>query len=1049
MRVNHACLFAIGVLALAVCAESAKVSHGKNSRVDFMRDIRPILVDKCYTCHGPDVETREADLRLDTRAELFVRRSSDHVLVVPGDRAASHLYERISSTDHSSQMPPPDSDVQLTPEQIERVGRWIDEGAAWDEHWAYEAPQRPPLPNTKRTVWGGNAIDAFAYDQMESHGLRPSDEADRRTLLRRVTLDLTGLPPTIAEVNAFLVDTNPGAYERVVDRLLHSPRFGERMATPWLDLARYADTHGYHMDAHRDMWRWRDWVIAAYNDNMPFDQFTIEQLAGDQLPHATLSQRIATGFNRNNMVNFENGAIADEYLTEYAIDRVTTTSTVWLGQTMTCARCHDHKYDPFTQRDFYRLLAFFNQVSENGIDGNKGNVVPFIDAPLPHQVARLDNLAARLSSLTQLQQQRVASADAAIAAWEANLEASDTRSISHKPQISIGFDKSEQELQAAIHGSQFFAPGKLGDALLFNRKTFVDLGDQAALGINELLTIAVYVFPTTTDSAIVVQRHTTGANDRSYGVELDGGKVIIRLASFDATNDTLFTSDGVLASRNWHHLAVRVDTSDEETKVSLFVNGELQPTVETAESHSRETVAKPVLVVGSSEPGRSFRGMMDDLRVYSTALADEEIAIIAGGDPIGDIVAVNRAERTEQQISRLKRYFLEQIDKTYRATMREIETTRLALADLRAAIPTTMVMQDAAERKPTYVLTRGRYDALGEVVEPGVPVILSTTSRGAVATRLGFARWLVDPKHPLTARVAVNHLWQQFFGAGLVRTPEDFGTRGELPTHPQLLDWLATEFARDWDVKRLVRLLLTSATYRQSSRTTPERSATDPENRWLARASRLRLTGEAIRDSALFSSDLLVEQTGGRSVFPYQPDGLWEEIAYNANDFTAQAYRQSHDADLYRRSLYTFVKRSLPSPTLAAFDTPNRETCTARRSRTNTPQQALTLMNDMTFVEAARAFAERTLATVDSNAEWINHMFVTATSRLPNEREAKVFSELVRDLREEYDRDPMLANELIKAGESKHDDRWEPSELAIWTAVANVILSLDEAITRP
>jgi len=916
-------------------------------------------------------------------------------------------------------------------------------------HWAYEAPRRPAIPVIEHSAWSENAIDSFTHEQMKRHGLRPSPEADRRTLIRRVTFDLTGLPPTVAEIDAFLADAAPDAYQRLVDRLLQSPRFGERMATHWLDLARFADTHGYHMDAHRDMWRWRDWVIAAYNDNMPFNQFTVEQLAGDLLPHATLSQRIATGFNRNNMVNFENGVIAEEFLADYAVDRVTTTSTVWLGQTMVCTRCHDHKYDPFTQRDFYRLFAFFNQVPENGVDGNKGNATPFVAAPLPHQTERIDELEARLARLEATRQEHVAAANMAIVAWEATLQAGDTRTLSTDPRLTIEFDKLSEELNGAVHGTKSFVPGKIGDALLFDGRTYVVLEDQAALQASDCLTISIWLFPTTLDTAVVVERTRKDESVFSYSIELDGGKVLFNVSSPKAARGLHVAGGAEVVRSKWQHVALRYDGSGETADVSLFINGERVPTVKLGNSKSTEAASQPSFIVGSSESGRSFRGMMDDFRVFAQALTDEEIAIIAGGDPIGDILAVARDGRTKQQAAQLQRYYLEQIDGGYRKIMQELAALRQTLAEVQSSVPTTMVMQDAAARKPTHILTNGRYDSPGELVQPGVPGILPPLPEGEVANRLALAQWLVEPSHPLTARVAMNQLWQLFFGAGLVRTPEDFGTRGQFPTHPELLDWLATEFTSDWDMKRLVRLFVTSATYRQSNRSTPELVATDPENRWLARASRLRLSAEMVRDSALSVGGLLVEQTGGPSVFPYQPNGLWEQIAYNANDFTAQVYRQSHGPDLYRRSLYTFVKRSLPSPTLAAFDAPNRETCVTGRPRTNTPQQALVLMNDVTFVEAARSLADHMLANAEATEDRINNMFLAATSRPMSDAEAKVFAALLHDLRKRYAAQPSLANELIAAGETSTSAPINPTDLAVWTAVANVILSLDEAITRP
>ncbi|HUG71442.1 MAG TPA: DUF1553 domain-containing protein [Pirellulaceae bacterium] len=936
---------------------------------------------------------------------------------------------------------------------------WCRSSAAYAQtgttHWAYEMPLRPPIPVvddsawSENAMWPENAIDAFTHVQMTRHGLSPSPEIGRRALIRRVTLDLTGLPPSPAEIAEFLADTAPNAYQRLVDRLLQSPRFGERMATHWLDLARYADTHGYHMDAHRDMWRWRDWVIEAYNDNMPFDHFTIEQLAGDLIPNATLSQRIATGFNRNHMVNFENGAIADEFLAEYAIDRVTTTATVWLGQTLVCARCHDHKYDPITQRDFYRMLAFFDQVPENGVDGDKGNAVPFIDAPTPHQAAQISELSIRLTELANSSQKQFEAADAEISAWEATLQPRDTGSISADPQLIVEFEESSEDLAKAIHGNKIFVGGKFGDALLFDGTTHVDFGDRKAFDAGNSWTLAVWLFPTTRDSMVVVEQIGNDEDNPSFTIELNDGQILVRTSSPATTKQIQIASDANVALSKWQHLAVRYDGSQEATNVSLFINGQLVPIKKTDEAPSGNRDSKASFMIGSADAGRSFRGMLDDLRVFGKAVNDEEVAIIAGGNPVGDILAIARELRTKPQTDRLKRYYLYQYDGEYRQTHSDLEATARLLKQVKSLVPTTMVMQDVAERRPTHILKQGRYDSLGEVVEPGVLEILPPLPEGAIANRLALAQWLVKPDHPLTARVTVNHFWQLYFGAGFVRTPEDFGTRGEPPTHPELLDWLATEFASDWDVKRLIRLFVTSATYRQSHLSTAEREAIDPENRWLARASRLQLSAEIVRDSALCASGLLVEHTGGPSVFPYQPAGLWEEIAYNANDFTAQVYRQSHGAELYRRSLYTFVKRSLPSPTLAAFAAPNRETCVMFRPRTNTPQQALVLMNDVTFVEAARALAEQAFATDETIEGRINNLFLAATSRPASDAEHSIFEALLRDLRKRYEEQPALAAELIAAGESAHDDRVNQTDLAVWTVVANVILSLDETLTRP
>ena len=909
------------------------------------------------------------------------------------------------------------------------------------DHWAYQPPSRPALPGVALDAWPRNAIDYFTRARMELNDLQPTDEANKRTLIRRVTFDITGLPPTRKEVDAFLADTRPRAFHRLVDRLLASPRYGERMASMWLDLARYADTHGYHMDAHRDMWRWRDWVIDAYNCNMPFDQFTIEQLAGDLLPNVTLSQRIATGFNRNNMVNFENGIIAEEFRSEYVIDRVVTTSTAWLGQTMTCARCHDHKYDPFTQRDFYRFYAFFNNVPENGVDGDKGNAVPFIKAPTPLQAAELKRLGSRTLSLEAAMQDRFESVDEDVRAWAVRKNKGDTRKLTAKPVLHMDLD------QAPPNSGTIKVPGPVGSALLFRRDVAIDAGDHAKFERNDPFAISLWVFPTTTDKMVVLSRGNANGTDRGYSLQLDDLKLRMQIIGDDGTS-LQFESKAPLDKRKWQHIAVSYDGSGKAVGITLFLSGKRLDATTIADEPQEKSRGNHSFWIGDQHRENSFRGMLDELRVYAGPLTAAEVEVLAGGDPIADILAKKIEERTAADREQLTRYYLKHVDTDYRRLDRDLASVNQQMKAVMAKVPTTMVMQELAETRATHVLVRGRYDQLGDLVTAGVPKVLPPLGVDGDADRLDLARWLVQPDHPLTARVAVNHLWQQFFGKGLVRTPDDFGTRGEPPTHPALLDWLATEFARDWDMKGLVKLMVTSATYRQSSHVTVELLDRDPENRWLARASSLRLPAEMIRDNALVISGLLVEQTGGPSVFPYQPPRLWEELSYNANDFTAQVFRQSRGQDLYRRSLYTFWKRSVPSPTLAAFDAQSREVCVAKRPRTNTVEQALVLMNDVTFVEAARAFAERVLREAATTDERFVVMFQSAASRDPSQKELKTLSGLMRDLLAEYEHNSELAEQLVSAGESRRSEDLNTTELAAWTAIANVILSLDEVTSR-
>jgi hypothetical protein len=1024
--------------------------------VDFSREIRPILFEYCVKCHGPDQLDRQAGLRLDTKEGALAKLESGGFAIVPGDSASSKLYQRIT-TDFDERMPPPDFGKTLSQDQIQRLKRWIDEGAAWDNHWAYLAPIRPRLPQVSNSAWPRNAIDNFIFARLESEGLSPAAQADPARLIRRLTLDVTGLPPTPEETDAFLADQSADAYEKLVDRLLSSPRYGERMALQWLDLARYADTHGYHGDSHRDMWRWREWVIDAMNDNLPFDQFTIWQLAGDLLPDATLEQRIATGFNRNNMVNFENGAIAEEYLTEYVVDRVLTTSTVWLGQTMRCARCHDHKYDPFTQRDFYRLFAFFNNVPEQGLDGRKGNAVPYIAAPTRQQQRQLDAYRVEIAKLEKALQDRQSHDSPGQSAWERRLAKSDTML---KPPTDMliyypldEFD-GEKVLDASgtgrhgrLVGSGIWISGKFGDALLCDGETYVDLGDTAALDRTGSFSVGAWLFPTTGDRLTVLARREDSPAGRGYALFLDDSKLHVNL-THSQNNAIQVHSKTRLALSKWHHVMVAYDGSSTAAGVKIYANGDLQP-VEVTQDNLTDNIdtTAPLYLGGGS--GGNFRGMIDDVRIYARQLSAAEVGLLSGGNPIRDIVLIRRDSRSPQQADMVRKYYLENEDDSYKNLQQQLADVRRQCLEIEKHVTTTMVMQEMEQPRQAFVLDRGLYNRPLNAVTPGTPACLPPMPAGTPANRLGLAQWLVDPQNPLTARVTVNRLWQTYFGTGLVGTPEDFGTRGQYPSHPELLDWLATELIRSgWDLKHVHKLIVTSATYRQSSRVSPDQWQRDPRNRLLSRGPRMRLDAETIRDNALFISGLLYEKIGGPSVYPYQPPGLWEEVSYNPNEFTAQVYVQSHGRDLYRRSLYIFWKRAVPPPSMVVLDAPDRITCTVSRSRTNTPLQALVLMNDPTYVEASRALAQRMMKAAANADQRIRFGFRLATSRDPNSAELQVLLDVFEQQHADYQRDPESARALLTVGESQPHDALDISELAALTTIASMILNLDEVITK-
>jgi hypothetical protein len=843
-----------GVYGVGCWAALAGLSAMPARAIDFNRDVRPILSNNCFKCHGPDAAERKAGLRLDAQEHALKSSESGARAIVPGKPDESELVRRILAGD-DERMPPPDSNKRLSDAEKTLLKEWVAAGAPWQEHWAFLAPKRPPVPvaspDGASREWPRNPIDHFILARLQAEKLAPSAEADRPTLIRRLSLDLTGLPPTPEEVDRFVGDAGADAYERLVERLLQSPRYGERLAQEWLDAARFADTNGYHIDNGRDMSFWRQWVIASYNANLPFDQFTVEQLAGDLLPSPTFDQLIASGFNRNHMTNFEGGAIPEEYHAAYIVDRVNTTSTVWLGLTVACTQCHDHKYDPLTQKEFYQLYAFFHNVPENGLDGGRGNSEPMIKLPSREQQARLDELAQAVSSLERELDAPIAEVDAAQVNWEREMSAA---------------SKPEDQLPQAVR------------------------------------------------DALAVAAESRDANQQG---------------------------------------AIR----------------------------------------------RYFRRHHSDLKPRFEALDKR------------------KAEQAE-------------LDK---------------------AIPTTMVMREMSSPRETFLLVRGQYDKRGEKVSAGVPACLPPLTAGAPANRLGLAQWLVDPAHPLTARVTVNRFWQMLFGTGLVKTSEDFGSQGERPSHPELLDWLAVEFRESgWDVKHLLRLMVTSATYRQASAATAELLAKDPENRLLARMSRLRLPAETIRDQALAAAGLLDGRIGGPSVSPYQPAGLWEELMSreDGKNWTAQVYVQSHGADLYRRTMYTFWKRTSPPPTLATFDAPDREVCTVRRARTNTPLQALILMNDPTYVEAARKLAERVLAEPGTTDERLARAFCLVVARRPRQREQDVLRGVFETQLAAFRAASDSIEKLLAVGESPRDGRFEPAELAAWATVASLVLNLDEAVTR-
>jgi len=1040
------------VAAVGIRMGPARAAEQLPRTIVFNRDIRPILSDNCFLCHGPDKAQRKARLRLDLEKDALADLGGYHA-IVPGKTAESELVLRITEKDAKKRMPPASTGHALTPRQVDLLRRWIEQGAKWQKHWSLIPPQRPELPAVKNAAWLRNPIDFFVLARLEQEGIAPSPEADRTTLIRRVTLDLTGLPPTPAEVDAFLSDKSSQAYEKVVDRLLRSPRYGERMAVRWLDAARYADTNGYQTDGERTMWRWRDWVIEAFNKNMPFDRFTVEQIAGDMLPGATLDQKIASGFNRNHRGNSEGGVIPEEYAVEYVVDRVDTTCTVWLGLTMGCCKCHDHKYDPITQKDFYQVFAYFNNVPEHGKALKYGNSPPYIKAPTRQQQAQMHEMRTRL----QAAEKRFADLEPALAVaqrdWERTVDTSRpipwlfrTGLLAHYEldgHMINGCDSSR--CGKFRDGAAAFVPGKIGQAGSFDGKRFIDAGDVGDFGFFDRFALAAWVYPTDNHSGTVLSRMVDAPRAEGYYVVLEGGTIHVNLIKRWLDDAIRVETERPVSANQWHHVVVTYDGSRLAKGIRIYLDGELQKLKINLDDINQSFKTKEPFRIGAGGgPGSGFHGYVDDVRIYDHVLQPEDAGLVAVADAVNDLVAVPPEKRKRSQAHKLRTYFLE------KHAPAEIQDARRTLVELRKrfqklddSIPTTMVMEEMKTPRPTHVLIRGEYDKKGPRVFPKIPASLPPLPSGAPNNRLGFARWLVAPSNPLTARVAVNRYWEMYFGQGLVKTAEDFGSQGAWPSHLELLDWLATEFIRSgWDIQAMQKLIVTSATYKQASKLTPELRHKDPENRWLARGPRLRLSAETIRDQALFVSGLLVEKLGGPSVKPYQPSGLWKELA-------GESYEQDHGAKLYRRSLYTFWKRTIPPPAMMTFDAAGRETCVVRHSRTNTPLQALNLMNDVTYVEAARKLAERMMRDGGKTAaDRLAYAFRLATARRPQPVELQILRTGFDHHLNKYVKDQPAALKLVSAGESRRDTGLDVGELAAYTAVAGMILNLDEVVTK-
>ncbi|QDT05499.1 Planctomycete cytochrome C [Rubripirellula lacrimiformis] len=1040
-----------------------------DNEIRFDRDVLPILSDTCFPCHGPDPQARQADLRFDLESAAKGDPDGSPV-IVPFQPQDSEFVRRLLTDDAGEVMPPPDARRLLTDAEKQTLVRWVRQGAVWGQHWAFVQPERPPLPAVADTTWVRNGIDRFVLARLESEGLHPAEPASKAKLIRRVTLDLTGLPPTPQEVADFLDDQRPDAYERVVDRLLKSPRYGEQMAMPWLDAARFADTDGYQFDGPRVMWRWRDWVIDAYNRNMPFDQFTIQQLAGDLLPNPSIDQLIATGFNRNHRYNSEAGIVVDEFLLENAVDRVDTTSTVWLGLTMGCARCHDHKYDPVSQKDYYQLIAYFNNVPEAGRAIKAGNSEPYILAPTAAQQQRLDGLDRRvedaeaaLKSATMVASQHKWEALIADGNDTTNLSAGHQRSGKQAPTNQTlvrrglrqhyafsGTLPADSKVQS---GTERYEPGPVGDALKCDGDTVIAVANRSTGKVKkaksrftdfscaEPYSLSFWIRPTAVKHGVVLSRQETGMGRKGVSVELRDGHLVFSVISRWVAGAGVVVTQSKLAPGEWVHVSVSNDGSQRATAQKIYLDGVAVPvTVElNTNSNTGGAGKSDPLRIGGGPHGPNFTGSIDEVRYDSHELTPDEALVIAEPATVREIANIDPPKRTDRQTAKLRAAFYEN------GPGRDVYQTYLdAIANRQqyaATLPTCMVMAEDPNPKPTFVRVRGVYHDLGDQVERDVPAVLPPMSADLPRNRLGLAKWIVSDQNPLTARVTVNRYWQKYFGTGIVQTTEDFGIQGDMPSHRGLLDWLATEFLRtQWDVAGMQRLIVTSATYRQSSNMTPEHLQRDPANRLLARGPRTRLPGPVLRDQALFVSGLLVETVGGPSVSPYQPDDLWIEMSMG------QRYRQSKGADLFRRSLYTTWKRTVNPPSMAILDAADRESCWVGIKRTNTPLQALTLLNETAFVEAARHLASRMIREGEGDPIGFGFRCVTACD--PSDHERAILEDAAAEYWSIYRADPEAAGKLIATGSTAVNADLNPARLAAYTAIANVLLNLDQVISN-
>ncbi len=1087
----------LGSSSLASAAQKSKQKVSKPSAVDrtatklsFNETIQPILSENCYACHGPDPGARKAGLRLDRSEFPFVphmnKGEQSGPAIVKGEPDKSPLIWKIEEKNPKDRMPPPETHKTLTAEQIALLRRWVKEGAQYEEHWAFIPPSRSATPDVAEKQWVRNAIDSFILARLEKERLKHSPEADKRTLIRRVTYDLTGLPPKPAEVEAFIADSSADAYEKVVDRLLASSHYGEHRAHYWLDYARFGDTTGLHQDNYRSVWPYRDYVIRAYNQNKPFDKFVVEQLAGDLLPAENIDQLVATGFNRIHITTNEGGAIPEELQFNLVKDRVETFSTVFLGLTMGCAVCHDHKFDPITQKDFYQMSAFFNNTADKFADDAIAAPAPFVTVPVAEKLAAYNAVLSERAAIERKLIARQKQVDENIRAWIAAGGPNELHQVSSEKLVAwFPLDEgkgTEVHNRAANASPESYeitgvAPHwdektKFWSSVRFSTGTFLSAANLADFESSDTFTVAGWFqarqLPQNggvSEMGALLSRMRIDGDKRkgwdlywdgakSYDkdkkpekVEGDTGTIDVHLSSAGPKDEILVRTKQRLGRADWYHVAFTYDGSGHAAGVHIFVDGKPQEVEVVTDSLNGSVRTDAPLQFGKrtdAEPLREAR--YQDIRIYSRALDAAEIDELANEDVVKGILSRQPDQWNEDEQKAVEDLYLSRFDKEAIALRAQLAEFDAKLKELETGGTPSLISRERPTLPRSHTLDRGVYSALKERVGPDVPHILPPLPSGVRRDRLALAQWLVSPNNPLLARVAVNRMWQELFGTGIVETPGDFGVVGARPANRQLLDWLATDFREGgWDVKRMYKLLVMSATYRQSARVTPELLEKDPQNRLLARGPRFRMDAEMIRDTALAASGILSERIGGPSVKPYQPAGIWEAV--NAS-FVSDKYVQDHGDSVYRRSLYTFWKRTAPPPLLETFNAPDRSACLVRRERTNTPLQALIVLNSPDFLEAARHLAEHAWheggAADDARLQF---MAARVLSRPLRDRELDVFHTALTAFRERVQNEE-AARTFITVGDSPVDATIPAQELAQWTLVASQFLNLDETLTK-